>query len=286
MRQPAGPAQLLDSAVGKGWIRGDRARLLRVAGAPALVIVALLLLVVAVVRAGGAAPPSAYAEFVDRSNGSYLDVQLNEASKSYGAFSAVVPGNGRVWPKGRVDTRDAGGGRVELSYEGDGFRDPQVPPGAREDQQRPQRRPDRVTVRLLGQVDPVRHVASVDVWVDGRQHQISATGEPGGAQAVVDDFLTAIRTKDWNTVYSLETAAMRNGSTRSDVVNGLPNGGVITEVTGARTTGPTTFTMRGGTNYGRAPIRLTYGSGPDRTTLDAVLVIAVDGGSWGVLTVE
>ncbi len=286
MRQPPGPAQLLDAAVGKGWIRGDRARLLRVAGAPVLVLVALLLLVVAVVRAGGAAPPSAYAEFVDRSDGSDLDVQLNEESRSYGAFSAVVPGDGRVWPKGRVATRDAGGGRVELRYDGAGFREPQVRPGVREDQQRPQPKPERVTVRLLGQVDPVRHVATVDVWVDGERHQISATGEPGGAQAVVDDFLTAIRTKDWNTVYSLETAAMRNGSTRSDVVNGLPNGGVITEVTGARTTGPTTFTMRGGTNYGRAPVRLTYGSGPDRTMLDAVLVLAVDGGSWGVLTVE
>jgi hypothetical protein len=31
---------------------------------------------------------------------------------------------------------------------------------------------------------------------------------------------------------------------------------------------------------------VTYGSGPDRTTVDAVLVVALDGGSWGVLTVE
>ena len=248
-------------------------------------IALLLLLVTAVFRAGGAATPSAYAEFVDPSSGSYLDVQLDSSRTSYGAFSAVVPGQGRVWPKAPVSTEDGTGSVVELRYDGAGFRDPRVMPGGRDDQ-RPAQRPEPVRLRLAGQVDPVRHVASVDVWVNGERHHISSSGQPDGAQTVVDGYLTALRTHDWDKLYSLETVSMRNGSKRSDVVTGLATGGVITEITGARTTGPLTLSDRAGTTYGRAPIRVTYGSGPDRTTVDAVLVVAVDGGSWGVLTVE
>jgi YD repeat-containing protein len=250
-----------------------------------LVLAVLLLLVMAVFRAGGAAAPSAYAEFVDPSSGSYLDVQLDSSRTSYGAFSAVVPGQGRVWPDAPVETGDSTGTAVQLSYDGAGFRDSRVMPGGRDDQ-RPARRPEPVQLRLEGQVDPARHVANVDVWVNGERHHITSAGQPDGAQAVVDGYLTALRTGDWNKLYSLETVSMRNGSKRSDVVTGLATGGVITEVTGARTTGPTTFSDRGGTTYGRAPIRVTYGSGQDRTTVDATLVVAVDGGSWGVLTVE
>ena len=68
-------------------------------------IAVLLLLVTAVYRAGGAAAPSAYAEFVDPSSGSYLDVQLDSSRTSYGAFSAVVPGLGRVWPDPGQESR-------------------------------------------------------------------------------------------------------------------------------------------------------------------------------------
>lgn len=285
VRRPAGPAELLDAAVGRGWIRSDRARLLRVAGAPVLVVAVLLWLAVAVFRAGGAADPSAYAEFVDPSTGAYLDVQLDTSKTSFGAFSAVVEGEGRVWPEDPVETADAADGIVELRYDGAGLADRRVEPGGRNDQRRAQE-PAPVRLRLVGQVDPGRHAASVDVWVNGRQHHIASAGQPDGAQAVVDGFLTALRTQDWNTLYSLETASMRNGSKRGDLVTGLTNGGVITEITGARATGPTVFTDRGGTTYGRTPVRLTYGSGPDRTMVDASLVVVVDGGSWGVLTLE
>jgi hypothetical protein len=120
--------------------------------------------------------------------------------------------------------------------------------------------------------------------VDGERHHLSAAGHPAGAQAVVDDFLTAVRTHDWNTVYSLETPYMRNGSKRSDLVDGLSHGGVITEVSGARAIGPTSYVVRAGTTYGRTPVRVTYGSGAQRTSVDATLVTVVDGGSWGVLT--
>jgi hypothetical protein len=250
-----------------------------------LVVAVLLLLVLTVFRAGGAGAPSAYAEFVDPSSGSYLDVQLDSAKSNYGNFAAVVPGQGRVWPKAKVDAAQGSGGAVELRYDGAGYRDPRVKPGGR-DELRPLKEPEAVRLRLVGQVDPVRNVASVDVWVDDERHRIASAGPPGGAQAVVDGFLTAIRTQDWDKLYSLQTAYMRNGSKRSDLVTGLSTGGVITEVTGARAMGPTTFSLRGGTTYGRTPVRLTYGSGAEKTTLDAELVIAVDGGSWAALTLR
>ena len=283
----AGAAELLDVATRRGWIDARTARVTRVAAVPVLVVVVLVWLVVSVLRAGGAGHPPLFAEFVDSSSNSYVDVQLNDSAKSYGAFSAVLPGEGRVWPKGRVQTTQRSGGVVELRYDGTGYQDPYVQPGGRDEDPAVRRPPPpRVPVRFAGQVDAARHAASVDVWVNGRRYHITATQQVSGAEGVVDDFLVATRTGNWNELYTIESSYMRNGSKRSTFVTDLSSGGAVTTISDARTVGPTAYSSPAGVSYARTPIRLTYGDGPAATKVHATLVLAVDGGSWKVLGLE
>jgi len=283
----ASPAELLDAAVRRGWLTPRRARAVAIAGVPVLVLGALAWLVTSVVRTGGAAEPAVFAEFVDPAANSYLDVQLDRSATSFGAFSAVVPGVGRVWPTARVAASPAPGGGVELRYDGAGHRDPQTQPGDRYEQPRPQSPPDAVRLRLVGQVDAARHVASVDVWVDGDRHHIGSAGQPSGAQDVVHDFLRAVLARDWDEVYSLETPFMRNGSKRADFVRDMPNAGAVTNVSAARPVGPTTYSRTpAGVVYARTPVRLTYAGGTAMTDVDATVVLVVEGGAWSVLSLE
>ena len=284
----AGAAELLDVATRRGWIDARTARVTRTAGVPVLVVVVLVWLVVSVLRAGGAGHPPLFAEFVDSSSNSYLDVQLDSSTKSYGAFSAVLPGQGRVWPKDRVQTTQRSDGVVELRYDGIGYQDPYVQPGGGDEDPAVRRPPPpRVPVRFAGQVDAARHAASVDVWVNGQRSHIAATGQVSGAEGVVDDFLGAMRTGDWNELYDIESSYMRNGSKRSTFVTDLSSGGAVTTISDARAVGPSAYsTNDAGVSYLRTPIRLTYGNGPGATKVQATLVLAVDAGSWKVLGLE
>jgi hypothetical protein len=285
----AGAAELLDVATRRGWIDARTARVARTSGVPALVVVVLVWLVVSVLRAGGAGQPPLFAEFIDPSSSSYLDVQLDTSTKSYGSFSVLLPGQGRVWPKGRVQTQERGDGVVELRYDGSGYQDPNAQPGGVDeapDGLKPPP-PQVVPVRLAGQVDGARHVASVDVWVHGERHHIASTGQVSGAEGVVEDFLSAMRTGNWNKLYTLESPYMRNGSKRATFVTDLSNGGAVTTITDARALGPTVHTTTdAGVSYARTPFRLTYGEGAGATKVEATLVVAVDAGSWKVLGVE
>ena len=94
----AGAAELLDVATRRGWVDARTARVARTAGVPLVVLVVLVWLVVSVLRAGGAAEPPVFAEFVDPATSSYIDVQLDDTTKSYGTFSALLPGQGRDRP--------------------------------------------------------------------------------------------------------------------------------------------------------------------------------------------
>jgi hypothetical protein len=258
----------------------------RVRVVPALVLVALAALVLTVLRAGGAAPPSAYAEFVDTSGRSYIDVQLNAEATSYGAFAAVLPAEGRVWPTERVDVQQGPGDMLTVRYDGEGKRDPGVQPGMRYMPKKTDPAPETVALRLSGQVDPAGERAEVDVWVDGVQHRISAQRRPDGDQAALQQLLRALSTQDFDRLYTLSSAGMRNGSTRSSYTTDLANAGVINDVTAARATGPTTYTVRYGTRYARTPVRFTYGSGADARDVDATLVLVLADGTWSLLTVE
>ncbi len=262
------------------------ARVLRVRVVPALVLVALVGLVLTVLQAGGAAPPSAYAEFVDRTGRSYLDVQLNPDATSYGAFAAVLPGEGRVWPTERVSVQQGPGDMVTLQYDGEGKRDAGVQPGMRYMPKRTDPKPEEVALRLVGQVDPAGERADVEIWVDGVRHELTADRRPGGDQVALQQLLRALATQDFDTLYTLSSAGMRNGSTRSSYTRDLANAGVINDVTAARATAPTTYTVRYGTRYARTPLRLTYGSGADATDVDATLVLVLADGTWSLLTVE
>jgi hypothetical protein len=248
----------------------------------------LVWLVVAVFRAGGTGPPQVYAEFVDPSSSSYVDVQLDRSVSSYGAVSVVVPGEGRLWPAAPVQARQLSPHQVELEYEGVGYRDPQVQPGRLPaDPPQPAQKPQVVQLRLGGQVDATGHVASVDVWVNGDRHHVSSPGEPKGAEAVVDDFLAALLTRDWDKLYGIESAYAHTGSKRTVFVEDLANAGAVTCINGAETTGPTTVgTTRAGVSYARTPIRLTYGTCAATARVDAVLVLVVDAGAWKVLALE
>ena len=284
----AGAAELLDVATRRGWIDARTARVTRIAGVPVLVVAVLVWLVVSVLRAGGAGHAPLFAEFVPSSGNSYLDVQLDSSTKSYGAFSAVLPGEGRVWPKGRVQTTERSDGVVELFYDGIGYRDPYMQPGGGDEEPAVRRPPPpQVPVRLAGQVDAARHAASVDVWVNGRRSHIAAAGPVSGGAGVVDDFLGAVRTGNWNKLYDIESTYMRNGSKRRGFVTELSNGGAVTTISDARAVGPPEYsTTDAGISYLRAPIRLTYGDGPEATKVQATLVLAVDAGSWKVLGLE
>jgi len=284
----AGAAELLDVATRRGWVDARTARVARTAGVPLVVLVVLVWLVVSVLRAGGASQPPVFAEFVDPASSSYLDVQLDSSTNSYGSFSALLPGQGRVWPKGRVQTQQRDGGVLELRYDGPGYQDPNAQPGGGDDAPVGQPPPPQVVpVRLVGQVDAARHVASVDVWVNGERHRIASSGQVSGAEGVVEDFLTAVRTGNWNKLYAIESPYMRNGSKRATFVTDLSNGGAVTTISDARTTGPTVrSTTDAGVSYARTPIRLTYGDGAGATHVEATLVLAVDSGSWKVLGIE
>jgi hypothetical protein len=284
----AGAAELLGVATRRGWIDARTAAATRVAAVPVIVVVVLVWLVVSVLRAGGTGDPPLFAEFVDSSGSSYLDVQLDSSTTSYGTFSAVLPGQGRVWPKGRVDTTTRADGVVDLRYDGIGYQDPYVQPGGAADAPDAHRPPPpQVPVRLAGQVDAARHTASVDVWVNGERHHVSATGQVSGAQGVVDDFLAAMRTGNWNKLYTIESTYMRNGSKRTDFVTELSNGGAVTTISDARAIGPSVqSTTDAGVSYVRTRVRFTYGDDPGATQVEATLVLAVDGGSWKVLGLE
>jgi hypothetical protein len=261
---------------------------MKIAGVPVLVLGALVWLVVAVLRAGGAGPAPQYAEFVDSSSSAYLDVQLDRSRTSYGAVSAVVPGEGRVWPAARVEARQRNPRVLELHYEGVGYRDPAVQPGGLPGDS-PQRRPTPqvIHLRLVGQVDAASRIASVDVWVNSDRHHIGSSGEVRGAEAVVDDYLAALLTRDWDKVYGIEAAYTLNGIRRNDFVTQMASGGAVTCISGAETIGSTTYsTTRAGVSYARAPIRLTYGPCAASARVDAALVLVVEGGTWRVLSVE
>jgi hypothetical protein len=285
----AGAAELLDVATRRGWVDARTARVARTAGAPLLVVAVVVWLVVSVLRAGGAGQAPLFAEFVDPASSSYLDVQLDSSTKSYGSFSALLPGQGRVWPKGPVQTQRRADGVVELRYDGSGYQDPNAQPGGGDDPPAALRLPPPqvVPVRLAGQVDGASHVASVDVWVNGERHHIASSGQVTGAESVVEDFLTAMRAGDWNKLYTIESSYMRNGSKRATFVTDLSNGGAVTTISDARATGPTVETTDdAGVSYARTPIRFTYGDGAGATKVEATLVVAVDAGSWKVLGVE
>jgi hypothetical protein len=244
--------------------------------------------VVIVLRAGGVGPPPVYAEFIDPSSNSYLDVQLDRAMTSYGAFSAVVPGEGRVWPVGRVDASRQDGRAVALRYDGVGYRDPSVQPGAEPLALQASRRPSQtVQLRLVGQVDPTSHAASVDVVVNGASHHIVSAGGAGDAGGVVNDYLGALVTRNWDQLYRLETPSMRMWNTRNDYVAAMTNGGSVTCIRRAEAINSTTYsTTAAGVSFARTPVRLTYGPCASSTRLEATLVLVVDGGSWKALSLE
>jgi hypothetical protein len=200
----------------------------------------------------------------------------------------VLPSEGRVWPKALVQTTQRADGTVELRYDGVGYQDPDVQPGGGDEDPALHRPPpEQVPVRLAGQVDAARHVASVDVWVNGEHHHIATTGQVSGAEGVVEDFLTAMQSGNWNKLYTIESPYMRNGSKRATFVTDLANGGAVTTISDARTAGPTVHTTTdAGVSYARTPIRLTYGEGAEATQVEATLVVAVDAGSWKVLGLE
>jgi hypothetical protein len=260
----------------------------KIAGVPVLALGALVWLVVAVLRGGGTGPPPVYAEFVDPSSSSYLDVQLDRSTTSYGAFSAVLPGEGRIWPAARVEARQRNPPLVELHYQGAGYRDPQAQPGGLpEDPSQRQPPPQVVQVRLVGQVDAAGHSASVDVWVNGARHHIGSPGQVRGAEEVVDDFLAALQTRDWDKLYNIEAGYAHTGTKRSDFVTEMADAGAVTCISGAETTGSTTYsTTQAGVSYARTPIRLTYGPCAATARVDAALVLVVDGGTWKVLSLQ
>jgi hypothetical protein len=283
----AGTTQLLDAATRRGWISADTAGAAKAAAVPVLVLGALLWLAVTVLRAGGSGPPPAYAEFVDPSRSSYLDVQLDRSSTRYGSFSAVVPGEGRVWPKGRVDVGQLDGSVVELRYAGVGYREVPAPDDAPADPGARPPPPEKVQLRLVGQVDPVSHVASVDVFVNGAGHHIGSPGQVDGADGVVNDFLTALRTRNWDELYRIETASMRTRVPRNDFLTAMAYGGAVTCISRAEAINSTTVsTSPAGISYARTPVRITYGECAGATSLQATLVLVVDGGTWKALSLE
>jgi len=260
---------------------------MRVAGVPVLVLGALVWLVVTVLRAGGAGPPAVYAEFVDPSSSSYLDVQLDRSSTGYGRLSAVVPGEGRVWPATPVEARQRNAGVVELRYDGVGYREVPTPGGAPAVPGVRPLPPEKVQLRVVGQVDPERHVASVDVVVNDAGHHIGSPGEVGGANIVANDFLTALTTQNWDELYRIETASMRTRVPRSDFLTAMAYGGAVTCISRAEAISPTTVrTSPAGISYARTPVRLTYGRCAGGTSLQATLVLVVDGGVWKALSLE
>jgi hypothetical protein len=284
VRPPSGTTRLLDAATRRGWITDRTAGAIKIGVVPVLVLGVLLWLVVAVLRAGGTGDPPAYAEFVDPAGSSYVDVQLNPSATSYGAFSAIVPGQGRVWPAGKVDARERDGGVVELNYDGVGYQDLAVTPAEAPPGPRPE--PQKVLLRLAGQVDPSRHVSSIDLSINGDSHHISSGGQVSGAQAVVDDFLGAVVKRDWDKLYSIEAAYTHNGANRKDFVTGMANDGAVTCIRKAEATGPMTYSTAASVSYARVPIRVTYGSCTSIPRVDTTLVLVVDGGSWKLLSLE
>jgi hypothetical protein len=184
-----------------------------------------------------------------------------------------------------VDATPRDEGVVDLRYEGVGYQDLVATPP--EDSPQPRPKPQKVHLRLAGHVDAGRHVSSVDLAVNGDRHHIASAGQVSGAQAVVDDFLEAAVTPDWNKLYSIEAGYTHNGAKRSDFVTGMANDGAVTCIRKAEATGPMTYdNTPAGVSYARTPIRLSYGSCTAIPRVDTTLVLVVDGGSWKLLSLE
>lgn len=275
---------LRDALVVERWVTPGRAAVLRAVGVPVLVVAALVWLSVAVLRAGGSGPPHLAAEFRDVSGGSYLDVELDHSAKSFGSFSAFLPGEGQVWPTARVKVTRMKAGVTHLSYDGAGHLDPR----ARADGMTtgPQVRPRAVRLRLVGQVGLADHGASVDIWMNGKHRRIASPEQAGGAETVVSAFLAAVDDHDWRRVYDLSDRYMRNGTPRDRFVISI-GAGDANRLTDLKALGPTTYiTTETGVRFARVPVRFSYRTGTTTTTVDAVLVLVVDTGGWKVLSVE
>lgn len=280
---------LLDVATDRGWLSPRTTRLVKAVAVPVVVVVALLWVAVAVLRSGGLPQPHVYAEFVDPARGSYVDVQLDRSASSYGTFSAMLPGEGRVWPKARVSATTGSGSVTLLRYDGVGYRDPNRHAGVDPTgPPAPGAMPIQVVpLRLAAQVDTAAHTAVVDVWVDGVHHRVGPAGQPGGADSVASDFLTGVRMGDWEGVYALESAAMRNGSKLREFSSAMSGAGGASRITRAVATGPLTHTRTdAGVSYAQVPVALAYRSDQGTTSMHATLVLVVDGGSWKVLSLE
>lgn len=279
-----GTTPVLDSLTEKGRIPPRAAGILRVAGVPVIALVIVVWVATAVLRSGGAAQPHLYAEFVDVPGHSYLDVQLDPSQDSYGTFSVTLPGQERVWPAKGVTVRPAGEGRLDLTYDGAGWRGPasdqvEVPVDQRV-------KPKRAHVRLTGQVDQARHVATVDVWVDG-DHQRVSGGSVGEPDETVTAVVEALRARNWNQVYDLASPYMINGTKRGDFLVALGDGGAARQITRVDVLGPPQrSTSPEGASYARVPVRVTYGLETGTTSVLADLVLAVDRGSWKLLSLE
>ena len=279
---PSNAVVLRDAVSVKHRLTPGRPRLLTAVGVPVLVAAALVWLVVVVLRAGGSPQPRLSAEFLSASGGSYLDVQLDDSVKSYGSFSAFLPGQGRVWAKAGVKAASAGA--VDLSFSGRAYLDPNARADGTTSSHRLHLR--RVPVRLVGQVRPADHSASVDIWVNGSLRRLVARAQSGGADPVVRRFLTALNDHDWPRVYALSDRYMRNGVPVGEFVIGT-GAGAAHRITAVDAAGRTAYENSGaGVRFARVPIRVSYGAGTATTRVDATLVLAVDTGAWKVFAVE
>jgi len=256
-----------------------------------LPILGLAAAVVVVTSTSGKAadPPAPLSSgFLDVMRGSYLRVQLDRAAGNYGAFTVSIPDVGLIWPEKPAAVTVESPQVVKLRYDGPGSKDAE----ARLDTEfgvgfQPDGPTQPISLRLIGEVNPVHHTASIEVWLDGRHYHIGATAAPTTADPVVAAYLTAVRTGDWAALYGIADSSLRRGMTQSDFAAVMAGSDGATRISDAKAVGPTAYKVNeAGISYGRTPIRLTYGTGTSTTTEDGTLVLILEAGIWKVFTVE
>lgn len=240
--------------------------------------------------AHAAAPPqsSLVSGFMDHTSSDYLRVQLDSSAANYGQFVVALPGVGLVWSAQSAAVTVESGHSDQLRYDGPGFLDPDAILDSEFGiayQQQGQAASE--PVRLVGQVDPAHGTGSIEVWVAGTHYHFASLAVPHDADSTATAVLTAIRSEDWPTLYSLADTSLRKAMTAQQFQQQVSDefgGGQVSE---ARQTGPISYTTSSaGTNYASVPTTFTVTHSGQTQTVSATLVLIRDGGSWRWFTTK
>jgi hypothetical protein len=240
-------------------------------------------------RSVASTPPGALTSgFQDKSSSDYLRVQLDSSSGNYGAFIVALPGVGLVWPTQVASASIRSDHSTQLRYDGNGYLDAQ----AHLDPEfgvtyEPSGQVQQVSLRLIGQVDAAHGTGSLEIWVAGVHYHFASSRVTSGADAVVQQVLTAYQNADWNALYGLADSSVRQSMTQEQFAGQISQAFAGLTVTGASTGGAISYsTSTTGIDYASVPFTVSLRRAGPSKTFSGTLILINDQGAWRWFTTK